>query len=32
MIERTYTLDQVPEAVAYVGQGHARGKVMILTG
>jgi NADPH:quinone reductase-like Zn-dependent oxidoreductase len=32
VIERTYTLEQVPEAVAYVGQGSARGKVMILTG
>ena len=32
MIDRTYPLEQVPEAVAYVGQGHARGKVTILIG
>lgn len=29
-IDRTYTLDDVPEALAYVGEGHALGKVVIL--
>jgi NADPH:quinone reductase-like Zn-dependent oxidoreductase len=29
VIDRTYPLGQVPEAVAYVEEGHARGKVVI---
>ena len=29
VIDRTYKLDQVPDAVRYVEQGHARGKVVI---
>ena len=28
-IDRTYGLDEVPAALAYVGNGHARGKVVI---
>ena len=29
MIERSYDLDQVPEALAYLNEGHARGKLAI---
>jgi NADPH:quinone reductase-like Zn-dependent oxidoreductase len=29
VIDRTYPLSQTPEAMAYVGKGHARGKVVI---
>jgi NADPH:quinone reductase-like Zn-dependent oxidoreductase len=29
-IDRTYTLDQVPEALAHVGEGRALGKVVIV--
>ncbi len=29
VIDRTYTLDQVPEAIRYLEEGHARGKVVI---
>src|SRR5437762_5017879 len=29
VIDRTYTLEQVPDAIRYVEQGHARGKVVI---
>lgn len=29
VIDRTYTLDEVPEAIRYLEQGHARGKVVI---
>jgi NADPH:quinone reductase-like Zn-dependent oxidoreductase len=29
VIDRRYTLDNVPEALQYVGEGHARGKVVI---
>jgi NADPH:quinone reductase-like Zn-dependent oxidoreductase len=29
-IERTYTLDEVPEALAHVGEGRALGKVVII--
>jgi len=29
VIDRRYPLSQVPEALRYVGQGHARGKVII---
>lgn len=30
VIDRTYRLDQVPEAMTYIGSRHARGKVVIL--
>ena len=29
VIDRTYTLREVPEALRYVGQGHARAKVVV---
>jgi NADPH:quinone reductase-like Zn-dependent oxidoreductase len=29
VIDRRYTLDEVPEAVRYIEEGHARGKVVI---
>jgi len=29
VIDRTYALSETPQAIAYVGQGHARGKVVI---
>ena len=29
VVERQYPLAEVPEALAYVGEGHARGKVVI---
>jgi NADPH:quinone reductase-like Zn-dependent oxidoreductase len=29
VIDRTYKLSEVPEAVRYVEEGHARGKVVI---
>src|SRR5438552_13784100 len=29
VIDRTYTLSQVPEAIRYLEEGHARGKVVI---
>ena len=29
VVDRTYTLGEVPEALRYLGQGHARGKVAI---
>jgi len=29
VIDRTYKLDEIQQAVAYVEQGHARGKVVI---
>ena len=29
VIDRTYKLDQVPEAIRYLEEGHARGKVVI---
>ena len=28
-VDRTFTLDEVPDALAYVGQGHALGKVVV---
>jgi len=31
-IDRTFTLDEVPEALRYVGDGHARGKVVVTAG
>jgi NADPH:quinone reductase-like Zn-dependent oxidoreductase len=32
VIDRTYTLSQVPEAIRYLEEGHARGKVVITVG
>jgi NADPH:quinone reductase-like Zn-dependent oxidoreductase len=32
VIDKTYPLDQVPEAMKYLEQGHARGKVIITVG
>ena len=32
VIDRTYSLAEVPEAVRYIEQGHARGKVLIRIG
>lgn len=32
VIDRTYTLSQVPEAFRYLEAGHARGKVVIIVG
>ncbi len=29
VIDRCYTLSEVPEALRYYGKGHARGKVVI---
>jgi NADPH:quinone reductase-like Zn-dependent oxidoreductase len=29
VIDRTYPLSEVPEAMGYVGEGHAQGKVVI---
>jgi NADPH:quinone reductase-like Zn-dependent oxidoreductase len=29
VIDRTYPLSQVPEAIRYLEEGHARGKVVI---
>jgi NADPH:quinone reductase-like Zn-dependent oxidoreductase len=29
VIDRTYPLDETPAALAYIGGGHARGKVVI---
>ena len=29
VIDRHYTLNEVPEAIRYVEEGHARGKVVI---
>jgi len=29
VIDRTYPLDRAPEALGYVGEGHAPGKVVI---
>jgi NADPH:quinone reductase-like Zn-dependent oxidoreductase len=28
-IDRTFTLDEVPEALTHVGEGRARGKVVV---
>jgi NADPH:quinone reductase-like Zn-dependent oxidoreductase len=30
VIDRTYPLEETPQAIAYVGLGHARGKVVII--
>jgi NADPH:quinone reductase-like Zn-dependent oxidoreductase len=29
VIDRTYALDETPDAVRYLAQGHARGKTVI---
>ena len=29
LIDRRYKLDEVPQAIAYLEEGHARGKVII---
>ena len=29
VIDKTYSLKEVPEAISYVGDGHAQGKVVI---
>ena len=29
VIDRRYSLSEVPEALRYIGKGHARGKVVI---
>lgn len=29
VIDRTYPLTEVPEAISYLEEGHAKGKVMI---
>ena len=29
-VARTFTLDEVPEALTYVGEGHALGKVVVI--
>ena len=32
MVDRTFTLDEVPEALAHVGEGRALGKVVVVVG
>jgi NADPH:quinone reductase-like Zn-dependent oxidoreductase len=29
VVDRTYPLEQAPDALAYLGEGHARGKVVV---
>ena len=29
VIDRTYELDRTPEALAHLGEGHARGKIVV---
>ena len=29
VIDRTYSLEQVPDALAHLGEGHARGKLVV---
>jgi len=29
VIDRRYTLSEVPEAIRYIGKGHVQGKVVI---
>jgi NADPH:quinone reductase-like Zn-dependent oxidoreductase len=31
VIDRTYPLSDVPDAIRYLEEGHARGKVVIMT-
>lgn len=30
VIDRTYTLDKTAEALRYIGEGHAQGKIVIM--
>jgi NADPH:quinone reductase-like Zn-dependent oxidoreductase len=30
VIDRRYPLSQVPEALRYLGEGHAKGKVVVI--
>ena len=30
VIDRRYRLDEVPEALRYLGEGHAKGKVIVI--
>ena len=30
VIDRTYPLEQAPDALAYLGEGHARGKIVVM--
>ena len=32
VIDRRYRLNEVPEALRYLGEGHAKGKVVVITG
>ena len=32
LIDRTYNFEQLPEALAYLGEGHANGKVVVTVG
>ena len=32
VIDRRFTLSEVPEALRYLGEGHAKGKVVIIAG
>jgi NADPH:quinone reductase-like Zn-dependent oxidoreductase len=32
VIDRRYSLSEVPEAIRYLGEGHARGKIVITPG
>ena len=32
MIDRTYSLEEAPQAIGYIGEGHARGKVVVTVG
>jgi NADPH:quinone reductase-like Zn-dependent oxidoreductase len=32
VVDRTYKLSEVPEAIRYLEEGHARGKVVIAVG
>ena len=32
VIDRRYRLSEVPEALRYLGEGHAKGKVVVLAG
>jgi NADPH:quinone reductase-like Zn-dependent oxidoreductase len=29
MIDRTYSLNELPDALGYLGEGHARGKIVV---
>jgi NADPH:quinone reductase-like Zn-dependent oxidoreductase len=30
LVDRTYQLTEAPEAMAYLGEGHARGKIVVV--